>query len=573
MRRTLAIVLLLLLMPAVVSAQSASDIAYQHSKILDTYSRVIDTVSYNYTNYHIIKYYNVFPYANGIEIISASGSEVSDPNIAKPILAMSAWKKTVTQLKQSDIDALDDIVSTTQGLYGTIAQIDSGTRSVIDKIAELKSLYLFGDCALDIVESSYPEITTLKSELNVLNNSLAQWKADSTMVNNNLTDVIRGFDALRTDKEMESELPQNIQELVPAIETLKTETVDTGTCLSNASSTLTYAERAINNAAESSSETITAGSMLSKEIAAFAGTVGTLNDWVKALRADVQPISGSLSERSSTLSRVMEVSNSDTANLYDSWSSRRNAPVMVYSSLGGIIAVVFAIIFGALIYVMGRETIKQPVKDAGEAESVLTLNAEWSQRRITGLIITTVGLILLLYSFITAYKFCIANFSINEPFLIRIIFLSCMIGIGVYLTEKGATLPEHSVIIGIILVPIGLSLLSFSFLVANTFVNGELLFDILFIVKIVFLLCMIEIGGYLTGRGVTLSNCPTVTGVVLTPIGAAMLIFSFITASVFVTVEFRDFDTFIVIISYFICMIGIGGYLTGRGISEILKRE
>jgi len=573
------LLLLLLLMPA--SAQSALDIANQHKKILDTYSKVIDTVSYNGSTYHIIKYYNVFPYADGIEIITAEGSQVTDPAIAKSVFTQSAWKTAAIQFKQYDIAALQGINKTTQAVYDAISPIDAAASSMIAKMTELKSLYLFGEGAWDVMKSAYPDITTLESELNVLNESLNVWGAASTSVTTNLTEIIRGFEDSWAGTEQEPELRQNIQETLPALEALKTETEYIGSYLSNVSSTLTDAECALNSTTNTTSETTTAGSIVHEEIATFADSVGDLNAQVNAIIVNLSPISGSISEQSSGLSTVVNVTSDETDIIYDSlyvsWNSRRKAPIMVYSTLGGIVAVVFAIIFGALIYVMGSESLKRPTKRegvTGEAERGMGLNARGSTNRaITGVIITAVGLILLLYSFITAYNFCIGEFTLDESFVMKVIFLSCMIGIGVYLTEKGATLSEHSMNTGIILIPIGLTLLCFSFMVANTFVNREFIFFTeLFIAKIAFLICMIEIGGYLTSKGVALMDRPMVTGIILTPIGAVMLLYSFITASVFVSSEFMDQNTLIIVLIYFMCMVGIGGYLTGRGVSQLLKR-
>ncbi len=113
-------------------------------------------------------------------------------------------------------------------------------------------------------------------------------------------------------------------------------------------------------------------------------------------------------------------------------------------------------------------------------------------------------------------------------------------------------------------------MLCFSFIIANTFVNDEYIFDDLFFVKIIFFFCMIGIGGYLTGKGVPLTAYPKITGLILTPIGVIMLLFSFITANAFVSGKFIADDMFIIIrIIYFICMIGIGGYLIGKGVSEL----
>jgi hypothetical protein len=179
---------------------------------------------------------------------------------------------------------------------------------------------------------------------------------------------------------------------------------------------------------------------------------------------------------------------------------------------------------------------------------------------------------LFLHSFITADNFVFGNFMLDETSGIRIIFLICMIGIGGYLTEKGATLTENSKIIGIMLTPAGLFMLCSSFIIANMFVNGEYMLDELSFIKILFFICMIGIGCYLTEKGVMLTDYPKITGLVLTPLGALMLLFSFIIASEFVSGGFMADETFVIRIIYFICMIGIGGYLTRRGASEISKK-
>lgn len=201
-------------------------------------------------------------------------------------------------------------------------------------------------------------------------------------------------------------------------------------------------------------------------------------------------------------------------------------------------------------------------------------DTEGIPRRITGLIIAIAGLFLLLFSFYTAHKFLCLEFILDETFVVKFIFLICMIGIGSYLAGKGASLPGDSRIIGIILAATGLFMLCFSFIIANTFVKGEYIFDDLFFekffVKFIFFFCMIGIGGYLTGKGVPLTAYPKITGLILTPIGVIMLLFSFITANAFVSGKFIADDMFIIIrIIYFICMIGIGGYLIGKGVSEL----
>jgi len=126
---------------------------------------------------------------------------------------------------------------------------------------------------------------------------------------------------------------------------------------------------------------------------------------------------------------------------------------------------------------------------------------EWSIRKITGIIIAVMGVSLFLHSFITADNFVIGDFMLDETFGIRIIFLICMIGIGVYLTGKGVTLTDYPKITGLILTPLGAFMLLFSFIIASGFVSGEVMADETFVVRIIYFISMIGIGGYLTGRG------------------------------------------------------------------------
>ena len=202
-----------------------------------------------------------------------------------------------------------------------------------------------------------------------------------------------------------------------------------------------------------------------------------------------------------------------------------------------------------------------------------------STKDIIGIIIVVVGLFLLLYSFMIANDCVRSEFTVDETFGVKIAFLICMIGIGGYLTGKGAVLTEDSRVAGVILTPVGLFMLCFSFIIANTIAGGKFILTVeeplIVPMRTVFLICMIGIGGYLTEKGVMLINYPKVTGGILIPIGAIMLLFSFTLANKFVSGEFsmaKETLTFVIRIVFFVCMIGIGGYLTGRGASEIMKK-
>ena len=578
-RQKMVMVLALALMPLMISAQSTLDIANQHKILLDTNIEVADTVTYAGSIYHVIKYNNVLPYASGIEIFSSDGTQVTDPKIAKSVLTQTAWKEAAAQISPSDIDTLREILDTSRKIHDSVAPVASATSFVIDKVEWLRSEacvnvpFVGKKCAWDAVKAAYPGISTFISELESLNKDLNEWKDASAKVSSTLPEVISGLEDLRAGKEMSPELQTNIQESMSAFVTLKTKTDDISSRLTDVISILSDAESSLRSAAG----TPVVGGFIST----FADYVDDLNDKVKSLREDARSFSRSLSEQSTKLSNVMSAANKRADELYGSWNSRRNAPIMVYSTLGGIIAVILAIL-GVLIYKRRRkgdetgvkvEKVKREEKrERIEREKVKIPKVKWSSRKITGIIIAVIGLFLLLHSFITANDFVGGEFMIDETFGVRIIFFIFMIGIGGYLIGKGATLAEDSKIIGIILTPFGLFMLCFTFVIANTFVNGEFMLDELFFIKILFFFCMIGIGGYLTGKGVTLTDSPKITGLILTPIGVFMLLFSFITANNIVGGEFITDESFIISFIFFICMIGIGLYLTGRGTSEIMKR-
>ena len=349
----------LLLAPTIISAQSNLDIANQHKILLDTNIEVIDTVSYAGTTYYVIKYNNILPYASGIEIFSADGLQITDPSVAKSVLTQTAWKDAATRLKPSDIDTLKDVLDTSREIYGAVAPVASATSFVIDKVNWLRSEacidipFVGKKCAWDAVKAAYPGISMVESELGSLNKDLNAWKDAAQGVSNTLPKVISGLEDLKAGKEMDPELQTNIQDGMAAFGTLKTKTDEIGIRLSDVISTLSDAESSTRSAAGTP--------VVGEFISTFADCVGDLNDEVKSLRADARSFSSSLSDQSSKLSDVVDTANKKMNELYDSWNLRRNASVLVYSTLGGIIAVIVAI-FGVLIYRKRRKDGENIVK-------------------------------------------------------------------------------------------------------------------------------------------------------------------------------------------------------------------
>ncbi|RJS68373.1 hypothetical protein CW714_10210 [Methanophagales archaeon] len=243
-------------------------------------------------------------------------------------------------------------------------------------------------CAWDVLKVSYPGISTLERELVSLNSDLKEWESASVKVSNTLPNVISGFEDLEMGKEMSPMLQSDIRESMSSFGTLKTKTDDMDRKLSDVSDKLSDAERAIRSVA---GDAPLVGSFISE----FADFIGNVNDEVKSLRKDTQSFSNTLSKQSSKLSNVVNTANKKTDELYSSWSSRRNAAVMVFSTLRGIIAVIFVIL---AVLIHRRRKRGEPV---GEREKttertvkgkIKTPKAEWKTRKITGIIIAGAGL-------------------------------------------------------------------------------------------------------------------------------------------------------------------------------------
>ena len=80
---------------------------------------------------------------------------------------------------------------------------------------------------------------------------------------------------------------------------------------------------------------------------------------------------------------------------------------------------------------------------------------------------------MLCFSFVIANTFVNRVFIADESFFINVFFFVCMIGLDSYLTRKGVTLTGYPKITGAILTSIGVFMLLFSFITANKFVSGE----------------------------------------------------------------------------------------------------
>jgi len=141
-----------------------------------------------------------------------------------------------------------------------------------------------------------------------------------------------------------------------------------------------------------------------------------------------------------------------------------------------------------------------------KSEKNKILQLKWNSEKILGILIFDIGLIMLLYSFFLASNFVIGSFIIDDAFLIRLIFLLGMILVGNYLINKGANSIVNIKITGLVLLSLGLILLILVFFMANIFVIGKYEADTSYIARFMFFFCMMGIGIFLIKKGYDLKK-------------------------------------------------------------------
>ncbi|MEM1575960.1 MAG: hypothetical protein QXT98_00425 [Archaeoglobaceae archaeon] len=335
------------------------------------------------------------------------------------------------------------------------------------------------------------------------------------------------------------------------------------------------------NSVRSASDVPVLGSIISE----FANRIANLNDYLKSLKGQALSFSRELSEQSSKLSKVTNYANKMSNELYSSWYSRKNAPMLVYITLCGLI-VAIAFVFGFSVYKKGRhERIK--TKKFEEIEHREFEKAQINLRDIIGALIAIIGVLLLIHSLVKVNEVFLQEAKKTWPKFFAFVF---MFGISSYLTNKGVSLisrerikvqhkrevrKEQRVIGGIFLVS-GLFILILSYLRAENIINSDFSntidFADFFFTNILVFILMLAIGGYLTSKGVSLVDYPELCGLLTIPIGVVILILSFNTANNILSSEF-DPEVYLILIKmlFIFFMVLIGSYLTGKGIQEILK--
>jgi hypothetical protein len=124
-----------------------------------------------------------------------------------------------------------------------------------------------------------------------------------------------------------------------------------------------------------------------------------------------------------------------------------------------------------------------------------------SKKNILGWLLTVIGLVMLIYTYLVAYAYVINPLLIDQTYPIRIIIFIIMGYIGGYLLKQGSEISDISFKRAVFFLILGIGMLIHSFLTANIFAIVGYGASILLLVLIVFLLIMVIIGLVLTGIG------------------------------------------------------------------------
>ncbi|MCX6693730.1 MAG: RDD family protein [Methanomicrobiales archaeon] len=129
-------------------------------------------------------------------------------------------------------------------------------------------------------------------------------------------------------------------------------------------------------------------------------------------------------------------------------------------------------------------------------------------------------------------------------------------------------------VLGYALLIIGLYMLGYSFFAAFGLVTDPSSIDYSFLVRLVFLISAIIIGGFLVAQSTALTGSSNAPAVIKLVVGVFLLIFAFWTGRVFIEYGYYSDDpTVVVQFLFFICMVLIGVYLTQRGVREFLSAQ
>jgi len=355
----IAIVALILVAPHIIaiitmaSNHSIPDVVARNRMLLDISFQIVDIVDYNGTRYIIVNSTNALPYASGIDILTSSGVRISKKEEAMAILTQVVFRKELSQITISDIEALRDFHRQVQTLGKAIAPYKSYTESIIYWLTDKSCITIFNKktCAIDVIkEIGISEVSQLVHEVYSLNSYLGMVVDSSSRIDSCLPVVIDELERYISGENISfSALKTPLSECLSAFEDLRRGVNGINSEVSNLVNMLTTVQQYL----ESIGKRDPTG-LVRRFIDYFADLIGDLKSLAEKVSLSLSTISEKASEYSTRFSTLASPEEKAKKELFRPWCSRVVAPIMIYSTLGLITGISLTAVL-AIITTYNRE--------------------------------------------------------------------------------------------------------------------------------------------------------------------------------------------------------------------------
>jgi len=333
---------------ATASNHSALDVVTRNRMLLDISFQIVDIVDYNGTRYIVVNSTNALPYASGIDIFASSGARVSKKEEAMAILTQVVFRKELSQIA-FDVEALRDFHRQIQTLRKTVTPYKSNTESIIYWLTDrsCSTILNMKICAIDVIkEINVREVIQLVDEVYSLNSYLGMIVDSSSRIDSCLPVVIDNLERYISGENIPfSALKASLSECSSAFRDLKSGVDGTNSKVSNLVNTLATVQQYLEFI-----ERRDPTGLVRRFIDYFADLIGGL----ESLSLSLSTISEKVSEYSEKFSTLASPEEKAKKELFEQWSSRVVAPIMIYSTLGLITGILLTVVL-AIITTYSRE--------------------------------------------------------------------------------------------------------------------------------------------------------------------------------------------------------------------------
>jgi len=329
-----------------------NNIIHNNRMLFDINFQIIDVVDYRGTKYIVVNSTNALPYASGIDIFTISGVRVSKKEEAIAILAEVVFRKIISQITISDIEALRDFHKQVQTLREVVTPYKSFTESIIHWLTTTCIPTLGGKiCAIDAIKKiDIPQISQLVNEVYSWNSYLGMIVDSSSRIDNCLPVVINELERRKSGENIPfSALKAPLLECVSAFNDLKRGIDGINSKISNLDNIITT----VLQYSEFIRRRDPTG-LVGRFIDYFIDFASNLKSQIEKTRLLLSTISEEASEYSKKFSVLASPEEEAKKELFGPWSSRVVAPIMIYSTLGLVIGILLTVIL-AIITMYNRE--------------------------------------------------------------------------------------------------------------------------------------------------------------------------------------------------------------------------